>query len=190
MKIFLVRHTVYSNPENIFPFHLLLTLSKEGVEHALRIGSWFKENSLLNLPIYTSPIKRASQTAEIIAKIIHSKVSYDKRLTEAYCPNLEGKKAPDDEEETWKMQCRDSSRETSESLQKRVLKCFEEKIKEGKDCILVSHGDPLAALLYFLIKKPLTRCLFDDDHYKLYIKKGEIVQIEIKKGYEIERFAV
>jgi len=190
VKIFLVRHTAYSNPDNIFPFHLPLVLSKEGVEHALRIGDWFKNHSLIKLPIYTSPIKRSSQTADIIAKIIDSKVSSDERLTEASCPNLQGKKAPDDEEETWKMQCRDSSRESSESLQKRALECFQEKLKKDKNCILVSHGDPLAALLYYLIKKPLTRCLFDDDHYKLYIKKGEIVQIEIKDGFEIERFAV
>lgn len=190
MKVFLVRHTAYSNPENIFPFRLPLELSKEGIEHALRIGRWFKENSLLNLPIYSSPIKRAYQTAEVIAKVVASKVSYDERLNEASCPNLQGKKAPEDEEETWRMQCKDSSRESSESLQKRALECFQEKLKEGKDCILVSHGDPLAALVYYLIKKPLTPCLFDDEHYKFYIKKGEIVQIKIKDGYKIDRFIV
>ena len=193
MKIFLVRHTAYSNPDNIFPFRLPLALSKEGSEHASRIGQWFKNNSLFKLPIYTSPIKRSSQTADIIAKIIDSKVSYDERLTEAFCPNLQGKKAPDDEEETWKMQCMDSSRESSESLQKRALECFQEKVKEDKNCILISHGDPLAALLYYVIEKPLTRCFFDDDHYKLYIKRGEVVQIEIKneyKGYKLGRFTV
>lgn len=190
MKVFLVRHTAYSNPGNIFPFRLPLELSKEGIEHSLRIGEWFKEKSLLNLSIYSSPIKRAYQTAEFIAKVIDSKVSRDERLTESSCPNLQGKKAPDDEEETWKMQCRDPSRESSEALQKRALECFKEKVKEGKDCILVSHGDPLATLIYYFIKKPLTRCLFDDEHYKFYIKKGEIVQIEINSRYNIERFVI
>lgn len=142
------------------------------------------------MPIYSSPIKRAYQTAEVIAKVIDSKVSYDERLTESSCPNLEGKKAPDDEEETWKMQCRDPLRESSESLQKRALECFQEKVKEGNDCILVSHGDPLAALVYYLIKKPLTTCLFDDEHYKFYIKRGEIVQVKIDGGYKIDRFIV
>lgn len=191
MRVFLVRHTAYLNPENIFPFRLPLELSKEGIEHSLRIGEWFKKNSLFNLPIYSSPIKRAYQTAELIAKVIDSNViNHDERLTEPSCPNLQGKKAPEDEEETWRMQCEDPSRESSENLQKRALACFQEKVQKGRDCILVSHGDPLAALVYYLFKKPLTKCLFDDEHYKFYIKKGEIVQVEINGGYKIDRFTV
>lgn len=190
MNVFLVRHTAYSNPENIFPFRLPLELSQEGIDHSRRIGEWFKKKNFFNMPIYSSPVKRSMQTAEIIAEAIGSKVVEDERLTESYCPDLEGKKAPEDEQETWKAQCGNSSRETSELIQKRTLECFQENVERGKDCILVSHGDPLTALLYFLINRPLTPCLFDDEHFDVYVKRGEIIQIKIRSGYQIERFII
>ncbi|OGK18559.1 hypothetical protein A3G67_01800 [Candidatus Roizmanbacteria bacterium RIFCSPLOWO2_12_FULL_40_12] len=191
MHIYLVRHTLYHNPENIYAFHLPLYLSPEGRKHAGRVGDWFKNNVSSAIPIYTSPIVRTVQTAEIIASINNFQVQTDERLIESFCPNLQGKKQPEDDEVAWKMQCADSSRESSESTQKRTVKCFQEKLAEGKDYILVSHGDLLTALYYHLINKSLVPCLFDDEHIDIYIKRGEIVEVQVlEDGYHIERIKV
>src|SRR3989344_4403861 len=80
MHIYLVRHTLYHNPENIYAFHLPLYLSPEGRKHAGRVGDWFKNNVSSAIPIYTSPIVRTVQTAEIIASINNFQVQTDERL--------------------------------------------------------------------------------------------------------------
>lgn len=193
MTIYLLRHGEYSNPDNIFPFHLPVTLSELGKEHIKRTGQWFAQKGVKATPIFTSPILRAVETAEIMALSTSSKVSTDDRLIESYCPNLEGKKQPGKEGDAaaWKMQCGDRSRETSESVQKRMIECFDEKVDEGKDCILVSHGDPLTALYYHLIQKELVSCLFDVEHIGIYIKRGEIVCVDVNEGnYQIDRVTV
>ncbi len=193
MRIYLVRHGEYSNPDNIFPFHLPVTLSEEGREHIKRVGSWFQRKDVRKIPIYTSPILRTRETAEIIASFTNSSIENDDRLIESYSPNLQGKRQPGKEGDNaaWQMQCSDQSRESSESVQKRMIECFNEKAREGKDCVLVSHGDPLTALYYHLIQKALVSCLFDDEHIDIYIKRGEIVSVQIDgDDYQTERITV
>ena len=191
MTIYLVRHGEYSNPDNIFPFYLPVILSEQGKEHIKRAGSWLTQKGVKDTPIFTSPILRAVETAEIIALSTNAKVLTDDRLIESYCPNLEGKRQPDDEKQAVELQCRDESREPVESVQKRMIECFDEKVREGKDCVLVSHGDPLTALYYHLTQKELVSCLFDDEHIDIYVKRGEIVSVQIDgDDYQIERVKV
>ena len=90
MTIYLVRHGNYLNPQNIYPFLLPVVLSPEGIEQIDRVGQWFKDQSALELPIYTSPVKRCVQTAEIISHAIDSSITVDDRLIEVRCPNLQG----------------------------------------------------------------------------------------------------
>jgi len=188
MTIYLVRHTEYANPENIFAFHLPLVLSEKGERHAERVGEWFKQQEVSEINIFSSPIKRTMQTAEIISQKINSHIFTDDRLIESYCPNLQGKKQP--AVDAWKEECSDSSRETVEECQKRMLDIFLEKVKTNQDCILVSHGDPLTSLYYYLISKPLVHCLFDEEHIDIYIKRGEIIKvITHDNGYSVERFS-
>src|SRR3990167_6732742 len=93
MHIYLVRHTLYHNPENIYAFHLPLYLSPEGRKHAGRVGDWFKNNVFPAIPIYTSPIVRTVQTAEIIASFTKSFVTVDNNLIES-SSRLQGEKKP------------------------------------------------------------------------------------------------
>src|SRR3989344_5052200 len=82
MKVFLIRHTEYENPNNINPGTLPFPLSKKGRKHAKRIGEWFKKQRIRGIPIYSSPVKRAVETGEIIGKAISSSVVLDENLTE------------------------------------------------------------------------------------------------------------
>jgi broad specificity phosphatase PhoE len=153
MHIYLVRHAKYHNPDNIFPFHLPVHLSREGREHVHRVGKWFVTQGLLELPIFTSPIARCVQTAEIVASHTNSYVACDTRLIETSSPRLQGVVQP--AVDAWKTELTDTSRETQDSVRKRAVAFFEEKVNEQTDCILVSHGDPITILYFHLLGKKL-----------------------------------
>lgn len=176
MKIYLVRHTEYSNPENIYPFWLPVHLSKIGKEHAQLIGEWFAKKGEMGLPIYCSPLDRCKETAEIIAKNIGSKIELDKRLIETYCPGRQGKPIPKDK--GWIYEETDPKRERRPEIRKRMMSIFNEKKKEGKDCILVSHGDPIVTMYYHFRHLRLPKYLWNPKNPNL-IKKGGIVELEI-----------
>lgn len=179
MTIYLVRHTKYFNPNNIYPFHLPVYLSKEGREHAKEIADWYKDTVLPGIPIYSSPIARCVQTSEIIASKTKSFVSLDDRLIESYCPSLQGKKQA--EIDAWRVEEDESSRESRESVLKRALNIFNEKMQEEKDCIFVSHGDPTTMLFYYLRNKELPKHLWNPKNSKEVVNKGSTIKIIIKK---------
>jgi broad specificity phosphatase PhoE len=173
-----VRHTEVDNPKNIYTFRLPLPLSEKGKEHAKRIGKWFLGNGLLKLPIYSSPIARCVQTAQIIANEIQSSVTTDENLTESSCPNLQGKKQP--LVDSWKVGEGDKTRESRQSVLSRVLASFNEKVEERKDCILVSHGDSLTLLYYQVIgKKPPRYFWGPNANTPRVVRQGEIFDLEL-----------
>ena len=184
MIIYLVRHTKYHNPDNIYPFHLPLNLSSEGRKHASLIAEWFKKNSPPELPIFSSPIARCVQTSEIIASKTKSIISIDDRLSESYCPGLQGKKQP--KKNAWKLEEDEPTREPKESVLKRALSIFNEKVKGGKDCIFVSHGDPTTVLYYHLRNKALPRYPWDPANSKEVVNKGSTIKVRIKDNKVVD----
>ena len=190
MKIYLVRHGVYFDPENKYPFHLPFTLSPEGIKQIEAVADWFRSHSVFKIPIYSSPIKRTMQSAEIIASVVESPIIVEERLIEVSCPELQGTVRPGKEgsDEVCEWEISNPTRESGESIQRRTVEFFLEKVKEGEDCILVSHGDPLTSLYYYLTNRPLVRCLFDKEHGEIYIKRGELVEVLIENNtYSVNR---
>ena len=171
LKLYLVRHAEYDNPENIYPFHLPLQLSKEGRDHAKRVGEWFQNNSII-LPIFTSPIVRAVQTSEIISSKIGSFVVVDRRLVETSHASLQGKTIQNKDD--WKNQRKLPDREPQENQRDRILAVIYEKIDQNMPAILVSHGDPLSITLMSLVGKSIDPEQMSTDDY---IQKGEIVEL-------------
>jgi len=184
MHIYLVRHTKYHNPENIFPFHLPVNLSVEGRAHAQRIAKWFQGKNLKNIPIHSSPIVRCVQTSEIIAAQTNSFVDCDDRLVETCSPGIQGTRKPERDE--WKVEDDDPTRESVESIRQRVTSIFEEKVAQHQDCILVSHGDPTTILYYHLLEKELPAEMWKPENEALVISRGEIVDVEIIEGQELK----
>jgi broad specificity phosphatase PhoE len=180
MHIYIIRHTKYHNPENIFPFRLPVYLSKEGRAHAHQIGEWLKKRKLSKLPIHTSPIVRCVQTAEILASYTNSFVTCDDRLIEVDNPTIQGTIQP--AKDAWKLEEFHPDRETNLSVRQRMISIFEEKVKEQHDCILVSHGDPITTLYYHLQNKQLPEHLWSPANADKVIDKGEIVDIEINEN--------
>ena len=161
-------------------------LSKLGKEHALILANWFQKKCKIKIPIFSSPLKRCKQTAKIIGAKTKSKIETDKRLIETFAPNLQGKKIP--KEKSWIYEESDPEREKRTMIKKRMLLIFNEKVKQDKDCILVSHGDPIVTLYYHFSKKRLPKYLWLPENPYL-IMKGDILEITIeeKKVKKVER---
>jgi len=177
VNIFLIRHAEYDNPEQIFPYHLPVTLSTEGRQRAIRVGKWLKEQGFSRIDIYSSPIVRAIQTAEIIASLTNSHVFTEKDLIEVQFSKLQGKPMPKNND--WSMCYVPGSQEDPESMLKRMRRVYKKRIEAEKDCVLISHGDPLTLIYYDLIKKTPPREL---DTGGLYVQKGEIINLKIENG--------
>lgn len=188
MTIYLVRHTDYANPQNIFPFDLPVYLSTEGRDHAKRIGKWL-QNKKGPIPIYSSPVVRTVQTAEIIASQTQSQVEIDTRLTEASCEKLKGTQKP--KRDAWKVEYDFSLKESIQSIHQRLVESFLDKVMKGDDCTIVSHGDPLTILFYYLKKAPRLEDFYKPNATEEYIKKGEIIEVMVQnKSYIINRITV
>lgn len=187
MNLFFIRHARYDNPQRIYPYHLPVVLSEEGRRQAERIGQWFKDNSFMNLPIYTSPIVRTRETAKIIASITKSKIYQDDDLIEVKWSKLQGKPMPEGDD--WGEVYKPGVQEPPESIFRRIKKVFDKRIKEGNDSIMVGHGDNLTLLYCFLMKIKAPRNM---DKYDLYVKKGEMLFIKTLNGgeFEIKRIKV
>jgi broad specificity phosphatase PhoE len=177
MKIYLVRHTEYENPEGIYPFWMPVSLSKLGKEHAEILADWFTSKCQNGIPIFASPLKRCQQTAKIIASKTKSKIKTDKRLVETWAPNIQGTKIP--KEKDWIYEESDPERESRTKIKKRMLSIFNEKKRQENDCILVSHGDPIVTLYYHFLKRRLPKYLWVPGNPYL-IMKGEILEITIE----------
>lgn len=186
MKIYLVRHTEYKNPRGIYPFWMQVSLSELGEEHAKILANWFAKKEKEGIPIFSSPLKRCRQTAQIIASKTKSKIKTDKRLIETWAPNIQGTKIP--KENDWIYEESDPERENRTKIKKRMLSIFREKVRKGKNCILVSHGDPIVTLYYHFSKKKLPKYLWVPGNPYL-VMKGEILEITIedKEVKKVER---
>lgn len=178
MNIYLVRHTEYYDPYNIFQFRLPFYLSEAGRKHSQLIGQWFANHRLTKLPIYSSPIVRCLQTSEIIASQTKSFVAADDRLIEVNCPNLQGKTKPD--KDRWIVEQDDPSREPKNKVIKRVMDIINEKVKANEECILVSHGEPLTFVYWHLTKTEFPRYPWDPKNGNKVIRKGQIVKLEFE----------
>jgi broad specificity phosphatase PhoE len=190
MHIYLVRHTEYSNPENVYVFHQPFELTEGGRQHAQRVARWFVDRKILSIPIYSSPLLRCQQTAQILSTALSSSIQTDPRLIDSYCPDLQGK--PQGANDPWKVEEDDPSREPKAVVEERAVAVLDEKIKAGKDCILVSHGDPLTILYYHVLKQERPHYFWDPAHKDSSIFKGEIVDIEIVEGQDalVHRYRV
>lgn len=170
--LYLVRHGQYDNPENIYPFLLPVTLSQAGREHIGRVAHWFSRNTVHKTQIITSPVVRTVQTAEIIAAALHSIVTVDIRLIETQYSQLQGVTMP--EHDPFGTFYEKAKMESYASMQQRMVEIWEEKKSQGRDCILISHGDPLTLLYYHIIQKVLPPTIRNVEDS---VQKGEVIVV-------------
>lgn len=151
MKIYAVRHGFSEfNKKGILNGQLDDKLSSEGIEDAKKLT--------LLLPagikhIYSSPLLRARQTAEILNGKLHVPLTFHDELKEVHFGVLEGKPFSDELREIYKSQKYDwrPSGESVEDVRKRVLAILKKISSENGDgeALIVAHGG-IIRMLYLL----------------------------------------
>jgi 2,3-bisphosphoglycerate-dependent phosphoglycerate mutase len=127
MKIFLVRHgQSLANKERKHQGRedewRNTPLSNSGKNQAKRVAERLKDEKF-NL-IYSSPLKRAKQTAEIINKFHNKKIVFDERLKEMH-----------------------DDTETKEEFISRVQRIYKELTKKKGNILIVAHGGVIMTFL-------------------------------------------
>ncbi len=140
---------IYSKEENP-----TIPLTGNGKEKIKKVAKELKTKSI-DL-IYSSPFKRAEQTASIIAEELGLKVNFDKRLIDTDFGIFHGRPITEYYDYFTKEKDRFLERspqgENWTDVQERVLEFIKEIDKKYKDkkILIVSHGDPIWLLAGFL----------------------------------------
>ncbi len=157
--LYLFRHGEYENPGYVFPTSDSgFPLSGNGRSQVTEKIPYFTGKSIVSL--YSSPVLRTRQTAEILANALRLPIQLDDRLTEVKT-TLEGvsMKLFDDTkgELSYLPQYTAKGAETMQALSERVWSALEDfrARHKGKEVIVVSHGDPIRFSLMKYLGMPI-----------------------------------
>lgn len=182
--IHFIRHGEVLNPKNIFYGRLPgFPLSDEGRE-CVR----YMANQLGVYPIeaiYSSPLLRTKQSAEIIADQLKLPVREDDRLIEIATP-YEGRDRGQRTTVPHYPQVKSSYVETMAEIYDRMAHFVREQAEQWPDChlVAVSHNGPLRILQLGLEGRPLTEAIFGYETIPtcgadlLVTVKGENITVE------------
>jgi broad specificity phosphatase PhoE len=146
--VYLLRHAAYSNPKKIFHGRLPgFPLSREGKKQAERLASRLKGKSIV--AVYSSPLTRARETAQIIAREFALPVTIDKRLMDIRTP-LQGKPLRYIEAMKGGLYTSELIAQGGERLREifdRMDSCMRDIVKKHRGhVVVVSHGDPIMSI--------------------------------------------
>lgn len=186
-KFILIRHgQTDMNKDQLYYGRLDVPINETGKEQAENTRKNLIELEIDYDKIYSSPMKRAYETAEIV-NYKNLEIEKDDELREMDFGIFEGlsykeimKKYPE-EMEKLKKDWKTYSYVTGENpfmLQKRALK-FLEKIDKNKNNMVVTHWGIICTLLSFLFSSEL------EGYWKYQVKNGGIVIIEFADGYPV-----
>ena len=117
------------------------SLTKTGYEQATVAAE--RLSSLKEIDgLYSSPVLRARQTADVIGKTIGKDVVVDDRLSERWFGKIEGRRTPVQSGDVWKSDPQNKVMPWNE-LKARVGAFMEEA--KGNTIVAVSHGDTIEA---------------------------------------------
>ena len=168
MRIFLVRH---GKPEksNVWLGKMDVHLLEEEKERLRKLASEFKNKEIKR--IYSSPMKRAFETAEVIAKEIGVEVFISEEFTAMDHGNATGKTI----EEIKKMEKIEGG-ETLEEVRERSIKKLKEIVEEDSNVIIVTHNRVIKEILGWIVDASFEGCLrFKTDY-------GKYTEIEYNSG--------
>lgn len=150
--IYLLRHCEYDNPRHILPGRLPVELSEIGGKQAEKLRDFFAEKNIIK--IFSSPVLRCKQTAEIIAngKI---PIEFDRHLAEVITA-YQGYWV--ENYDLYYTMREALGGELNIDVQNRIVDFWKNtKFESGKNYLICSHGDPLYFLYQYLNKIPLEK---------------------------------
>lgn len=150
-RIFFVRHGEVDNPDKIMYGRLPgFPLSQNGRNQIAKTAQFLSKENIS--AIYSSPLLRTKQTAEIISEILYLPINYSEEILEIRT-SLQGKTFSYISDHFPKMNMYISVKnnpldETIEDIVKRMQEFVDKIIKKhkGKKIIVVGHGDPIMIL--------------------------------------------
>jgi broad specificity phosphatase PhoE len=171
--LFVVRHgETEANVEGIEAGPLDYPLTKKGVKQAAFIAKTLSEIKVD--AVYSSPVFRAVETAEILARPHELKVRELDELTEAKLkPEFVGRKG-----RYHILTTPDAFSETNEQLLERTTAAIE-IIRDECDgnVIAVSHGDVITAMLEHVVERKVS----DEKYYVLHPDPAALSVVDIKE---------
>lgn len=184
-RLILVRHgETEENKKGVFFGWLDPSLNETGVVQGYEAKKKLEKYNYSK--IYSSPLKRAFETCEIInyKKIPVQVVDDIKELNfgifEGYSYEEIVQKYPTQEKiasENWQ-EYHFETGESPKSLQERVVKFVEENLDlQNEDTVLVTHWGVICSILSYYLSKEL------DSYWKFKIKNGGIAVLEFSDGY-------
>ncbi|MDE1823659.1 MAG: histidine phosphatase family protein [Candidatus Micrarchaeota archaeon] len=175
-NLILVRHgESEANANRILAGRLPYPLTKSGRKQARHLAQMLKYVKISE--IYSSPVKRAYDTAAAVGKLKGIKVKINEAFTETDVGAHQGEPLPLPAKK-WKMNNPGYGEQFSD-LQKRTIPAIERIIKKGRgNAMVVSHGDPLMALVYHFIgfKPPRSH------RFSMYPQYAAITIVSFKLG--------
>lgn len=170
--IYFVRHGSYVNPDKIVPWRMEgFPLSDQGKNDIKKVGKYFIDKNIR--AVYSSPVLRAKQSAEIIGKILNIKLNISSKIEEIFTP-LQNKRITYKEllskgtipySERFHIE---NKGENFKDIFKRVNNLVMGVLikHENKNVVLVSHGDPIMIYWHTMQNIPITnRDLLDSEDY-------------------------
>lgn len=185
-RVLLARHGLHDwlGPDNRFAGRLPgVPLNAAGREQAVALGRRLRATPPDR--ILCSPLERAHETAEIIARHVQRPVVSDARLVETDLGPWQGMRVQEvaarypEAYRAWRTaptQARLPGTEPLDAMADRMAACAVEALAHGGATLLVSHQDPLLALVCRLLDLPL------DAMRRMDISPGSLTILEVARG--------
>ena len=179
--IFLMRHgeTAWNQEKRVMG-RLEIPLSRKGISQGKRIARLLPDLEIR--AIYTSPLRRALETARILAKECHKSLKINPNLTEVAFGRWQGYRFDDLIKDKayhrflkTPLKAAVPGGETIVDVQRRGLRAIRRAIREypkGR-LLFVSHGDVIRAILCHYLKLPL------QEFRRLRIDNGTLSALEV-----------
>lgn len=184
--IYFIRHCEYENPQRVVPGRLPgFPSSAKGKKKAKSIASYFKDKKIA--VVYSSPILRTKQTAEIIALELGLKVLMTLLLKEVKSPyqgiSLE-KFFKLKNDVFFQKKHIEGGGESIEEINARMKKFINGILKKhyNSKVIIASHGDPIMIYVITLLEGRVKMLKKRKD----YIPKGGILKLVFDKDKKLK----
>lgn len=177
--VYLLRHGL--DDENFIGGHSDVSLTEEGVKQ-IQNSAQYIVNNLEIEKIYTSDIKRAIESAEIVNKSLKKEIIKDSNLRELDKGDLTGKdkskltKEEIDNLNTNNIEEKIGNGESMLDLYKRVVNLLKDDYFKNKDkSLIVTHRGIINMLYYYLNEQPPTT---NKEQYE--VTHGSIHKLNLK----------
>lgn len=192
-EIYLVRHGEVDNPEGLFYGRIRdVSLNDEGKKQIERLGLDLQQNGTRLAAVYTSPLLRTRQTAEILAHIMGVKVVGADHLLEVDIKGFEGMTLSDVDAlgDYHASPPRGSFVEDAELIAQRFLEHLRLTLQKHptEPAALVSHGDPLAFAFQKLLYPNMPIPSILELRQKNYLAKGQAWKVTFGDDDQVVRY--